>query len=202
MPRAQVDLSDPAAGWAAVVRALETSNAWAWLDQVEFAGGERDGSGVWQLRLRPRAASAGVARIATPERLDRLAAQATAVLGTRVRVSLSAAPQPGGGAGGGGGRGAAGMEAGGGGGGAAHAAAGKLGSRVAAEAAEANQQRQEAMGQPLVRAVLSVFPDAVLVRAAKKVPVNPTPSPVKEDDGDAEPDNPADADPGESAERG
>ena len=154
-----VDTSDPKAAWAAVFAALETSNAWAWLDQVEFAGGG-DKDGVLQLAIRPKPAAAGVARLATADRLDRLATQATTVLGTRVRFRMEAAArgtgrddspspdaqsQP-----------------------AAHAAAGRLGSRVAAEAAEANAQRQEAMGQPLVRAVLSVFPDAVLVGARKR----------------------------------
>ena len=140
------DTSDPKAAWAAVFAALETSNAWAWLDQVESAGGgERDG--VLQLAIRPKPAAAGVARLATPDRLDRLAAQATTILGTRVRVRLDEA--------------AASTAT-------APAAAGRLGSRVAAESAEANAQRQEAMSQPLVRAVLSVFPDAVLVGARKR----------------------------------
>ena len=159
--QAAVDLGDLPAAWAAVVSALETSNAWAWLDQVEFARGGLDDQGVLQLVIRPRPAAGGVARIATADRLDRLAAQTTSILGKRARYKLEA-PRRGGG----------GSE----GPGAAHAAAGKLGSRVAAEAAEANAQRQEAMGQPLVRAVLSVFPDAVLVKASKKPP-KPAPPP-------------------------
>ncbi|BAM02744.1 hypothetical protein [Phycisphaera mikurensis] len=151
--RAQPDTSDPAAAWAAVVAALEAHNAWAWLDQVALASGGDD-AGVLCLRIRPRPAAAGVSRLATPDRLDRLAAQATAVLGRRTRITLVAHERP--------------AASPGPGPGAAHAAAGALGSRVAAEAAEANAQRQEAMGRPLVRAVLSVFPDAVLVRAEKK----------------------------------
>ena len=146
MSRAEADPADPAACWAAVVTALETSNAWAWLDQVEFAGGGVDDGGVLQLAIRPKPAAAGVARLATAERLDRLAAQATTILGTRVRLRLDRPER---------GTGVA-------------ASAGTLGSQVAADAAEANAQRQEAMGQPLVRAVLSVFPDAVLVRATKR----------------------------------
>ena len=153
-----MDLEDLPATWTAVVSALETSNAYAWLDQVEFARGGLDESGVLQLVIRPKPAAAGVARIATADRLDRLAAQTTTILGKRARYKLEA-PQRGGGGG---------DPTGNPGG--AHAAAGKLGSRVAAEAAEANAQRQEAMGQPLVRAVLSVFPDAVLVKATKKPP--------------------------------
>ena len=154
--KVQVDASDPAAAWAEVVAALETSNAWAWLDQVEFAGGGEDEHGRLGLAIRPKPAAAGIATVAHADRLDRLAAQATTVLGHRVRVTLEMPQRP---------DHAPADEPG-----APHPAAGSLGSRVAAEAAEANAERQKAMGQPLVRAVLSVFPDAVLVKASKKKP--------------------------------
>jgi len=132
-----VNIADPQQVWRALHERVGNVSSFAWVDKVTLAKLDAE-QGLCV--LQPREGQRDIAGFAGPRQRDRLALELTKLTAKRFRVELANAPTP---------------DASG------HASA------PGGKAASGRLDRQHAMGLPLVRDVLDVFPDAVLVDTRK-----------------------------------
>ncbi|MEM6459932.1 MAG: hypothetical protein AAF710_11140, partial [Planctomycetota bacterium] len=148
-PTPRVDPADLPGVWSAVLDTVGRSNAAAWMDHFRLATLDTDAAPA-VAHLRPTTGFVGgVHHVATGPRLQRVGDTLTQLLGRPVRVEAAEAKPP---------------EAS-----TPHPDAGPEPAPVNGRADAVD--RREALGLPLVRDVLEVFPDASLIDARRR----PTP---------------------------